>query len=84
MYTPNVFPSENGLRCDVPLLSLGAKRIEGNFHFSVSRFSLEQLRGSSHVTCSLKSRGAGSISMVIIGGLAATTHGVRQFMKTTA
>ncbi|OON39565.1 beta-D-galactosidase [Izhakiella australiensis] len=48
MYTPYVFPSENGLRCDVQQLSFGPWQVEGNFHFSLSRFSLEQLRETSH------------------------------------
>jgi beta-galactosidase len=48
MHTPYIFPTDNGLRCDVSVVDLGKMRIEGDFHFSVSRFGQEQLMGAKH------------------------------------
>lgn len=48
MHTPYIFPSENGLRCDTRELAFGSHQLEGNFHFSVSRYSQEQLHETSH------------------------------------
>jgi beta-galactosidase len=48
MHTPYIFPTDNGLRCDVSDLDLGKMKIEGFFHFSVSRFGQEQLMRARH------------------------------------
>ncbi|MEW7315207.1 beta-galactosidase [Buttiauxella gaviniae] len=48
MYTPYVFPTENGLRCDTQTLEYGDNLWRGNFHFNISRFSQQQLRETSH------------------------------------
>ncbi|MGB9097491.1 beta-galactosidase [Erwinia sp.] len=48
LYTPYVFPSENGLRCGTKSLNVGRIKVEGEFHFSVSRYSQQQLREVSH------------------------------------
>ena len=48
MHTPYIFPTDNGLRCDVSFADLGKIKIEGDFHFSVSRFGQEQLSGAKH------------------------------------
>jgi beta-galactosidase len=48
MHTPYIFPTDNGLRCDVSFVDLGMMRVEGAFHFSVSRFGQEQLMGAKH------------------------------------
>ncbi len=48
MHTPYIFPTDNGLRCDASFLELGNIRIEGAFHFSVSRFSQQQLAAARH------------------------------------
>ncbi|NGN97499.1 beta-galactosidase [Grimontia sp. S25] len=48
MHTPYIFPSENGLRCDVRQLDIDNLRIEGMFHFSVSRYSQESLTEAKH------------------------------------
>lgn len=48
MYTPYVFPSENGLRCDTQSLSYGSNEWRGDFHFNISRYSQRQLRETSH------------------------------------
>ncbi len=46
--TPYVFPGENGLRGGTQQLAYGHWRVNGEFHFSLSRHSLEQLRDTSH------------------------------------
>ncbi len=48
MYTPYVFPSENGLRCGTTLLEYGENRLSGNFQFGISRYSQQQLREATH------------------------------------
>jgi beta-galactosidase len=48
MHTDYIFPSENGLRCDVSQLQIGAIFVSGGFHFSVSRFGFDQLSASTH------------------------------------
>lgn len=48
LYTPYVFPSENGLRCDTQQLEYGSNIWQGNFHFNISRYSQAQLRETSH------------------------------------
>ncbi|MFE8101932.1 beta-galactosidase [Brenneria goodwinii] len=48
LYTPYVFPTENGLRCDTQRLEYGANRWDGHFHFNISRYSQRQLRETSH------------------------------------
>ena len=46
--TAYVFPGENGLRGGTRRLECGALNVEGDFHFSASRHSVEQLRDTSH------------------------------------
>lgn len=48
MYTPYVFPSENGLRCETRELCYGSHRWQGNFQFNISRYSQKQLMETSH------------------------------------
>lgn len=48
MYTPYVFPSENGLRCGTRELYYGAHQWRGDFQFNISRFSQQQLMETSH------------------------------------
>ncbi|NDO80499.1 beta-galactosidase [Citrobacter sp. NCU1] len=48
MYTPYVFPSENGLRCATRELKYGAHIWRGDFHFNISRYSQQQLMETSH------------------------------------
>ncbi|MCX9009206.1 beta-galactosidase [Citrobacter portucalensis] len=48
MYTPYVFPSENGLRCGTRELYYGAHQWHGDFLFNISRFSQQQLMETSH------------------------------------
>ncbi|WP_312952620.1 beta-galactosidase [Superficieibacter sp.] len=48
LYTPYVFPTENGLRCDTTRLEYGDHRWQGHFHFNISRYGQKQLRETSH------------------------------------
>lgn len=48
LHTPYVFPGENGLRGGTRQLNLGDIRLNGDFHWSLSRYSMEQLRDTSH------------------------------------
>ncbi len=48
MHTPYIFPSENGLRCDVKSLELGSASVAGHFHFGVSKFGQAQLAVALH------------------------------------
>lgn len=50
LHTPYVFPTDNGLRCDTRQLQLGELVVEGQFHFSVSRYSQQQLALARHQT----------------------------------
>lgn len=48
LYTPYVFPSENGLRCDSEWLQYGDNEWRGRFHFNLSRYGQTQLREVTH------------------------------------
>ena len=48
MHTPYIFPTENGLRCDTRELVAGTHLLNGRFHFSISRYSQQQLRETTH------------------------------------
>jgi len=48
LHTPYVFPGDNGLRGGTRELMVGDLQISGDFHFSLSRYSMEQLRDTSH------------------------------------
>ncbi|MGO3907929.1 beta-galactosidase [Huaxiibacter chinensis] len=48
LHTPYIFPTENGLRCDTRQLSFGPHHLSGFFHFSLSRYSQQQLRETTH------------------------------------
>lgn len=48
MYTPYVFPTENGLRCGTRQLRYGAHQWRGDFQFNISRYSQRQLMETSH------------------------------------
>ncbi|WP_219952933.1 beta-galactosidase [Dickeya zeae] len=48
MYTPYIFPSENGLRCHTQELRYGDWLIEGDFHFGIGRYSQQQLMSCTH------------------------------------
>ncbi|WP_213135310.1 beta-galactosidase [Citrobacter sp. FP75] len=48
MYTPYVFPGENGLRCGTRELRYGAHQWRGDFQFNISHFSQKQLMETSH------------------------------------
>ncbi len=48
MHTPYIFPSENGLRCDVSSAQIGRILIEGEFSLGVSQYGVKQLMGAQH------------------------------------
>ena len=48
LHTPYIFPSDNGLRCDTRQLEYGAHRLNGRFHFSLSRYGQRQLHDTTH------------------------------------
>jgi beta-galactosidase len=48
MHTPYIFPSENGLRCDVKEVSLGGLLLTGHFQFSLSRYNQRNLATAKH------------------------------------
>lgn len=48
MQTDYVFPCENGLRCGTQQLRYGPHLIKGDFHFSLSRYSQQQLISATH------------------------------------
>jgi beta-galactosidase len=48
MHTPYIFPSENGLRCDVKQAKVGDLNVSGDFHFSVSYFSQKNIAQAKH------------------------------------
>ncbi|GEA61706.1 beta-galactosidase [Vibrio comitans] len=49
MHTDYVYPTENGLRCDVRHAEIGPLNINGLFHFSVSRYSQCNLAEADHI-----------------------------------
>ncbi|MCH8532060.1 MAG: beta-galactosidase [Saccharospirillum sp.] len=48
MHTAYIYPSENGLRCDTSWLNVGSLQVQGHFHFSASRYSLDNLSRAKH------------------------------------
>ena len=48
MHTPYIFPSENGLRCDVKEASIGDLSVTGDFQFSISRYNQRNLASAKH------------------------------------
>ncbi|WP_165311487.1 beta-galactosidase [Vibrio ziniensis] len=56
MHTGYIFPSENGLRCDVRQAQIGELSVQGDFHFTVSRFAQNNIAQAKH-TNELKDSG---------------------------
>lgn len=48
MHTPYIFPTDSGLRCGTRMLSINGIEITGDFQFSVSQYSQEQLAKAKH------------------------------------
>ncbi|MBB1462115.1 beta-galactosidase [Vibrio sp. SG41-7] len=48
MHTPYIFPTDSGLRCGTKNLNVGNIGIEGDFSFSVSQYSQQQLTDAKH------------------------------------
>ena len=75
LYTPYVFPSENGLRCDSEWLQYGDSEWRGRFHFNLSRYSQRQLHETSHRHLLREEEGSWLNWMASIWASAATTPG---------
>jgi beta-galactosidase len=48
LYTPYIFPTDNGLRCGTHKLNINQLQITGNFMFAVSQYSQQQLTQAKH------------------------------------
>jgi len=48
LYTPYIFPTDNGLRCDSKILEIGELLVSGEFLFSASQYSQSQLGAAKH------------------------------------
>ncbi|MDG3087339.1 beta-galactosidase [Vibrio hannami] len=49
MFTPYIFPTESGLRCNTSLVELGNLKVTADsFHFGVSKFSQKQIAEAKH------------------------------------
>ncbi|MNE21313.1 Beta-galactosidase [compost metagenome] len=48
LHTAYIFPTDNGLRCDTRELTFDTHQLQGDFHFSLSRYSQQQLRDTTH------------------------------------
>jgi Beta-galactosidase/beta-glucuronidase len=48
LHTPYIFPTENGLRCDTRELAFAGHQLQGDFHFSLSRYGQQQLHVTTH------------------------------------
>ena len=48
MHTNYIFPSENGLRCDVSAMTLGNIHVAGQFNFSITEYGQAQLAAARH------------------------------------
>jgi hypothetical protein len=75
LHTPYVFPTDNGLRCDTR--NAGDLVVEGRFHFSVSRYSQQQLAEARHQTDLVALGARTCASMASTWGWEATTPGAR-------
>lgn len=48
LYTPYIYPCENGLRCDVKSLQLNDWTILGDFQFNINQYGTKQLTEKTH------------------------------------
>jgi beta-galactosidase len=48
MFTPYIYPSESGLRCNTQSLEIGAVKVEGLFNFTVNQFDQLKLAEAKH------------------------------------
>jgi beta-galactosidase len=49
MHTNYVFPTENGLRCDVKQATIGSLQLSGHFHLGVSQYTQKNLIEAQHI-----------------------------------
>ncbi len=52
MFTPYIFPTESGLRCDVKHAQIGSLEVNGHFHMGVNNYTQSNLTEAKH-TCDL-------------------------------
>lgn len=83
MYTPYVFPSENGLRCGTRELNYGPHQWRGDFQFNISRYSQQQLMETSHRHLLHAEEGTWLNIDGFIWGLVATTPRARQCRRNS-
>jgi beta-galactosidase len=48
MFTPYIFPTDSGVRCNTRQVELGVLTVSGDFHFSVNRFDLASITEARH------------------------------------
>ena len=48
MFTPYVFPSESGLRCNTSHIELGELNVTGKFNFTVNRYDQNKIAAAKH------------------------------------
>ncbi|MDV7104717.1 beta-galactosidase [Vibrio sp. TH_r3] len=48
MFTPYIFPTESGLRCDTSCIDLDGIKANGQFHFTVNQYDQLQLNQAKH------------------------------------
>jgi beta-galactosidase len=48
LFTPYVFPTDCGLRCDTTAVHLASFRVHGEFHFAINRYGQRQLAAARH------------------------------------
>lgn len=77
MQTPYIFPTENGLRCDTRELTFGSHQLQGQFHFSLSRYSQRQLHETTHQHLLREEAGCWLNLDAFHMGVGGTTHGAR-------
>lgn len=58
MYTPYIYPCENGLRCNVSQLGFNDWHITGDMQFNINQFGTQQLTQSTHRHLLVKEPGA--------------------------
>lgn len=87
LHTPYIFPSENGLRCDVCQIQVGNLSVQGQFHFGVSRYEQSNIAQAKH-TNELEDSGKLFVNLdgfhMGVGGDDSWTPSVHQEFKLVA
>ncbi len=48
MFTPYIYPTDNGLRCNNQFLEVGCINVTGQFHFSIGQYTQDDLAKAKH------------------------------------